>query len=104
MAIESLEELDLEPGRAAGELQPGLLLEPRQNKRQALAYLSQALSLDGGFRHMIDEEHDFDPLRADPDFQAITSITGVIFPSAAFRGLVRRFYVVQAFRLATLPS
>jgi tetratricopeptide (TPR) repeat protein len=76
LAIESLEEaLDLEPGSALVNYNLACYWSLARNKRQALAYLSQALSLDGGFRHKIDEEHDFDPLRADPDFQAITSIT-----------------------------
>jgi tetratricopeptide (TPR) repeat protein len=76
LAIESLEEaLDLEPGSALVNYNLACYWSLAQNKRQALAYLAQALSLDSGFRHLIDEEHDFDPLRADPDFQAIASIT-----------------------------
>lgn len=76
LAIESLEEaLDLEPGSALVNYNLACYWCLAQNKRQALAYLTQALSLDGGFRHLIDEEHDFDPLRSDADFQAITSIT-----------------------------
>jgi hypothetical protein len=46
-----------------------------RNKRQALEYLSQALSLDNGFRNLVDGERDFDPLRNDPDFQTVTSIS-----------------------------
>jgi Flp pilus assembly protein TadD len=40
-------------------------------KRQSLAYLEQALSLDPNYRRLIDQETDFDPIRSDPDFQAI---------------------------------
>ncbi len=41
------------------------------DKQQALAYLEQALTLDANYRLLIDHEPDFDPLRADPEFQAI---------------------------------
>jgi Flp pilus assembly protein TadD len=40
-------------------------------KRQALAYLEQALSLDPSYRGLVDHEPDFDPLRSDREFQAI---------------------------------
>jgi len=75
LAIESLEEaLDVEPGSAIVNYNLACYWSLARNKRQALAYLSQALSLDGSVRHMIDSEHDFDPLRTDPEFQAVTSI------------------------------
>ena len=41
------------------------------DKRHALAYLEQALALDPEYRLLIDHEPDFDPLRGDPEFQAI---------------------------------
>jgi len=44
------------------------------NKPQALEHLSRALAMDSHYRHLIDDEPDFDPLRADPDFQALTTI------------------------------
>ena len=44
------------------------------NKRQALRHLSRALVLDSSFRGLIDGESDFDPLRSDPDFQALLGI------------------------------
>ena len=76
LAIESLEEaLDLQPGSAMVNYNLACYWSLARNKRQALAYLSQALSLDSGFRNLIDGEKDFDVLRADPDFQAVTSIT-----------------------------
>jgi len=46
-----------------------------RNKRQALMFLERALLLDSAFRNHIDTEHDFDPIREDSEFQAITSIT-----------------------------
>ncbi len=44
------------------------------NKERALEFLSQALSMDPAYRHMIDGESDFDPIRNDPGFQALTTI------------------------------
>ncbi len=44
------------------------------NKHLALHYLRRALDLDADYRKLIPNESDFDPLRADPDFQALTSI------------------------------
>ena len=41
------------------------------DKRQALAYLEQALALDPNLRSLIEHEADFDPLRTDPEFQAV---------------------------------
>jgi Flp pilus assembly protein TadD len=76
LAIESLEEaLDVEPGSALVNYNLACYWSLARNKRQSLAYLSQALSLDNSFRTLVDAEHDFDPLRTDPDFQAVTSIT-----------------------------
>lgn len=44
------------------------------SKQRALGYLSQALVINPRYRELIDEEPDFDPLRSDPEFQAVTSI------------------------------
>ena len=41
------------------------------DKRQALAFLEQALALDPNYRRLIDDEPDFDPLRNDPEFHAV---------------------------------
>jgi len=41
------------------------------DKRGALTFLEQALSLDPNYRLLIDHEPDFDPIRNDPEFQAI---------------------------------
>jgi Flp pilus assembly protein TadD len=40
-------------------------------KRQAVAFLEQALALDPTYRHRVEHESDFDPIRSDPDFQAV---------------------------------
>jgi tetratricopeptide (TPR) repeat protein len=76
LAIESLEEaLDLEPGNAIVNYNLACYWCLARNKRQSLAYLSQAISLDASFRNLVETEHDFDSLRADSDFQALTGIT-----------------------------
>ncbi len=41
------------------------------NKRRTLEYLEQSLSLDRRYARLIDAETDFDPIRDDPDFQAV---------------------------------
>lgn len=75
LAIESLEEaLDIEPGSAIVNYNLACYWCLARNKRQSLAYLSQAFSLDGTFRSLAETEHDFDILRADPDFQSLTSV------------------------------
>lgn len=46
----------------------------QRNKDLALQYLGRALELDARFRTMIAAESDFDPIRSDPDFQAIAGL------------------------------
>jgi tetratricopeptide (TPR) repeat protein len=41
------------------------------NKAQCLSWLGRALRMDKGYRQLIDDETDFDPLRHDPDFQML---------------------------------
>ncbi len=41
------------------------------NRRRAVEYLAQALEIDPDYRHMVDDEPDFDPVRNDPLFQAL---------------------------------
>jgi len=43
-------------------------------KDQALTYLSRAIAMDPEFRERIHEEPDFDPIRSDPEFRALTEI------------------------------
>jgi len=41
---------------------------------RALACLAQAIALDSRYRELVHEEPDFDPIRSDPEFIALTSI------------------------------
>jgi tetratricopeptide (TPR) repeat protein len=43
-------------------------------KPQALGYLGRAIGLERHYRDMVGTEPDFDPLRSDPDFQALISV------------------------------
>jgi tetratricopeptide (TPR) repeat protein len=43
-------------------------------KQRALAYLSRAIAIDSNYRDLIGEEPDFDPIRSDPEFRALTEI------------------------------
>jgi tetratricopeptide (TPR) repeat protein len=43
-----------------------------ENKQPALYHLRRALRLEPGFAELTARESDFDPIRADPDFQALT--------------------------------
>jgi tetratricopeptide (TPR) repeat protein len=45
-----------------------------RNRTMSLRYLSRALELDANFRDMIPDESDFDLLRFDPEFVALTSV------------------------------
>jgi len=44
------------------------------DKEGALAHLSEALALDPRYRAMVHDEPDFDPIRSDPGFQALTQV------------------------------
>lgn len=44
-------------------------------KRSALLHLSRAFGLDPNYRCLVDSESDFDPLRSDPEFQALNRVT-----------------------------
>ena len=46
------------------------------NKKQSLSWLGRALRMDKSLRKLIPEEHDFDSLRDDPDFQLIALDSG----------------------------
>lgn len=75
LAIEDLEEaLRVEPGEALIHYNLACYLSLAGNKRRALTYLAQALAIDSDYRRLVDDEPDFDPIRSDPEFQALTSI------------------------------
>jgi tetratricopeptide (TPR) repeat protein len=75
---------------AIGTLRKGLEGSPRQpilfynlacyhsldgNVAAAIEHLTQAIALDGRFRDLTEAEPDFDPIRKDPRFLAVTHVT-----------------------------
>lgn len=76
LAIEALEEaLAIEPGSAIVHYNLACYWSLARNKPHAISYLERALSLDSSFRHQVDMEPDFDPIRDDSDFLAVTSLS-----------------------------
>lgn len=71
---------DLEQARGAQPSEPlvhynlACYLSLAGESRRAIVHLSQALGMNPEFRALVDDESDFDPIRSDPQFQAITSM------------------------------
>lgn len=75
LAIESLEEsLEIEPPDAIVYYNLACYWSLAGNKRQALLFLAQAIERDGKYREMVGDEPDFDPIRNDPTFLALTRL------------------------------
>jgi len=75
LAIDALQRaLTADPGEALVHYNLACYLSLAAKKEPALDHLSMALRLDPRYRQMIDSEPDFDPIRSDPDFQALTSV------------------------------
>jgi tetratricopeptide (TPR) repeat protein len=74
-AIESLEQaLGVDPSAAILHYNLACYWSLAKNKRKAIQFLSQALTLDENYRHLIDTEPDFDAIRDDPRFRALTTV------------------------------
>jgi Flp pilus assembly protein TadD len=72
LAIDALEHaLLVEPEMALLRYNLACYLSLFGRKRRALRYLSQAVKLNPTYRRLAETESDFDPLRADPAFQAL---------------------------------
>jgi len=75
LAVEAMSSaLAADPNEALLHYNLACYLSMSGEKDRALGHLSQALSLDPDYRRWLDDELDFDPIRADPEFQALTSI------------------------------
>lgn len=75
LAIEALKRaVEIEPGEALHHYNLACYLSLAGKKKPALTHLGRALKIDFQFRALVDDEPDFDPLRADPDFLALTSV------------------------------
>lgn len=74
LAIRDMETaLEDEPQEAILHYNLACYLSLAGEKARALEHLSRALALDSHYRSLIDSEPDFDPIRSDPEFQALTS-------------------------------
>ncbi len=72
LAIDSLRKaVAVLPGEALLHYNLACYLSLAGQKRRALRRLSRATALDPVYREMVEDEADFDPLRSDPEFQAI---------------------------------
>jgi tetratricopeptide (TPR) repeat protein len=75
LAIESLEEaLQIDPAEAIIHYNLACYWSLAGNREHALEFLHHALQIDPNYRDLVDGESDFDPIRNDPGFQALTSM------------------------------
>jgi tetratricopeptide (TPR) repeat protein len=74
-AIEAIERaIEIEPLEAILHYNLACYWSLARNRSASLRSLAQAFEIDSAYRDMIDDESDFDNLRHDPDFQALTSV------------------------------
>lgn len=74
-AIDSMERaLEYSPSCAILHYNLACYLSISQNVRRSLRHLSRALTLDPHLRDLLEDELDFDPIRTDPGFVALTSL------------------------------
>jgi tetratricopeptide (TPR) repeat protein len=72
-AIESLERaVQVDPSEGVLHYNLACYWSLARNRTLALRYLSRALEIDANLRDLIADEADFNPLRHDPDFIALT--------------------------------
>lgn len=75
LAIAAMEQgLEVGPEEAILHYNLACYLSLAHQKEQALVHLSKALAIDPHYRNLIEAESDFDPIRSDPEFLALTSI------------------------------
>jgi len=74
-AVEALEHAhEVDPDDALIQYNLACYYSLQGSKRQALKFLSRAIAINPDYRDMVGDERDFDPLRSDPDFRALTSV------------------------------
>lgn len=75
LAIQALEEaLSVDHSEAIIHYNLACYWSLARNAKLALQYLARAFDIDPQFRDLVGGERDFDPIRNDPDFQALTSV------------------------------
>jgi tetratricopeptide (TPR) repeat protein len=74
-AIDVLERaVKIEPGGAVLHYNLACYWSLAHNRGAALRHLQQAFEIDANFRDMVSDEQDFDPIRHDAEFIALTSV------------------------------
>jgi Flp pilus assembly protein TadD len=66
--------LEIEPADALIHYNLACYLSLAGGKQRALEHLAHAVTIDSDYRSLAHEEPDFDPIRSDRQFQALTSI------------------------------
>ncbi len=76
LAIESLEEAkSSKPNLAIIHYNLACYWSLAKNKSRALSeYLAHAFQIDPDYRELVHREHDFDPIRDDPEFRQMTAM------------------------------
>ena len=75
LALEALEQAArVDPDEAIVHYNLACYLSLIGDKNRCLKHLAQALVLDPGYREFVEDESDFDRVRSDPEFQALTSL------------------------------
>ena len=78
MAIDSLEAaLAADPSEALLHYNLACYLSLSGQRDESLHRLTQALAIEPGYRMLLDDESDFNPIRDDPEFQALGRGEGV---------------------------
>lgn len=74
LAIEALEQgLEADYGLAILHFNLACYWSLKQRPRIALLYLTTAFEIDSSYRDLVADEADFDPIREDPEFLALTT-------------------------------
>jgi tetratricopeptide (TPR) repeat protein len=75
MAIESLQEaITAKPGTAIVHYNLSCYWSLAHNVEAALNHLAIAFELDPDYKELVHKEHDFDPIRDNPDFRTLTAM------------------------------
>lgn len=75
LAIEALQNaLAIDRDSAIVHYNMACYLALLKQTKLAVIHLSTALEIDGGLRALVPEEPDFDPIRQDPEFQAVATV------------------------------
>ncbi|HOM18265.1 MAG TPA: tetratricopeptide repeat protein [Thermoguttaceae bacterium] len=75
LAIQTIQSaLEVEPTEAVLHYNLACYLSLAGEKHRAIRALARALKIDPHYRELVEKEPDFDPIRNDPDFLALTNL------------------------------